>query len=80
MVTNPAIGDEIADMIDAGSGTLSQRAKDGIQLAIGNRGQADSIISKIESAAALTGDEQAKLGIALGNRTVAQEIATVLNV
>ncbi len=79
MATNPAIGDEISDMIDAGSGTLSARAKEAFRAQIGIRAIADSIIGKIESAAALTGDEQSRLGMALGSRVIAEEISDVLS-
>ena len=73
-----AIGDEIADVIDAGSGTLSAAARRARDYAVADRVTADGLCDKIDAGTALTADQQNKLGYALGNRVVANEIAEAL--
>ena len=73
-----AVGKEIADVIDAGSGTLSTAAKNRLIAVIGDRTTAGAIATAINAGTAITGPQQAELGVALGNRVVAQEIATAL--
>jgi hypothetical protein len=81
-VQSAVIGDEIADIIDAGSGTLSTLARTKIGLLVGQNagiGLADGIADAIDAGAALEAAEQAALGVGLANRVVAQEIATALS-
>ena len=73
-----AVGKEIADVIDAGSGTLSTSAKNHLKFALCDAATASSIATAINAGTAITGPQQSELGIALGNRVVAQEIATAL--
>ena len=73
-----AVGKEIADVIDAGSGTLSTSAKNHLKFAMCDAVNAAAIATAINAGTAITGPQQAELGVALGNRVVAQEIATAL--
>ena len=73
-----AIGDEIADVIDAGSGTLSVAAKERMQTLLTDPVAGTAMCTAIDVGTAITGPHQAKLGIMLCNRVVAQEIATAL--
>lgn len=80
-VKSVPIGDEIADVIDAGSGTLGREARERIGLLVNQNagiGHADGIADAIDAGEALDGAEQAALGVGLANRVVAQEIATAL--
>ena len=73
-----AVGKEIADVIDAGSGSLSTAASTALKFALGDPTTAAAIVTAINAGTAITGPQQAELGVALGNRAVAQEIATAL--
>ena len=73
-----AVGKEIADVIDAGSGTLSTSAKNHLKFAMCDAVNAAAIATAINAGTAITGPQQAELGVALGNRVVAQEIANAL--
>ena len=73
------IGDEVADVIDAGSGTLSAAARERMEVLVADRIVGDSICDKIDAGSALSGREQDYLGIMLTNRVAATEIATELS-
>lgn len=70
------VGEEVGDVIDAGSGTLSQHARDRMRVGLANNVIADSLCDSIDAGTALTGAQQNLLGLALGSRVAAQDIAT----
>jgi len=71
-------GDEIADVVDAGSGTLSTPTKDRIKVLFANRTVGTDFAASVDAGTALTGREKEFLGTVLTNREVADEIADVL--
>lgn len=72
------VGKEIADVIDAGSGSLSTYAKNHLRSQLRNPTAATEIAASINAGTALTGRNQDLLGQAICNRVVAQEIAAAL--
>lgn len=78
-VANNAVGTEICNVVDAGSGTLSFAARQRLRAIIGHIATADRIVTAINAGTAITGPDQAELGIAICDRVVAQEIATALS-
>ncbi len=72
------IAKQVADVIDAGSGTLGVNAKQRIRIAVGSKHLADQIITKIQAGTALTGTQQTALRKAIGDGNAAKEIATIL--
>lgn len=77
-IKDNSVGKEIADVVDAGSGTLSVAARTHMDYMMADRVMADAICDKIDAGTALTGPEQAKLGLALNDRVAATQIATEL--
>lgn len=77
-------GDEIADALDAGSATLSDRTKRALEIAmvVNPLDPDDSdldVAGKIDAGGgALTGAQQNALATAIADRIAAQEIDTVL--
>ena len=72
------IGDEIADVIDNGSGTLSVYARRRLASACANEFTADAIADNIDAGTALDDREKSVLAAALMNRVAAGEIITEL--
>lgn len=72
------LGDEVADVVDAGSGTLSVAARRAMDFALTNPVLADGVCDKIDAGTALTGAQQDRLGWALASRVYAAEIAAAL--
>jgi hypothetical protein len=72
------LGKEVADIIDAGSGTLSTAAKNALIAVFMDRTTAGAVATAINAGTAITGPQQAELGIALGSRVIAAEIAAAL--
>lgn len=71
--------DRLADIIDAGTGTVDADLKRRLVIGMSNRKAATSFIAKVESSAALTGREIRCLAKMLGNYGVAKEIDTQLS-
>lgn len=72
------IGDEVADIIDAGSGTLSAYARAKIYRECGNAVAGDHIADKIDAGTALSDWGEHHLAHMLKNRPAAKEIITAL--
>lgn len=72
------LGKEVADVIDAGSGTLTTAAKNALNFALCDPTTGAAIATAINAGTAITGQQQAELGIALGSRVIAAEIAAAL--
>lgn len=79
MLKDNTAGGEIADVIDADGGTLTDRTKDYLAQACANQAEADAIATSIDAGTALTGRGQQVLGIVLQSRPIAAEIAAVLS-
>lgn len=73
------IGAEFAAVVDAGSGTLSQHARDRFELLCANRTLGDGICDAADAGShALTDAEQNALATMLCNRVIAEEIAAAV--
>ena len=75
-IGNIAAGSEIATIIDAGTGTISQGGKDALHNAVGNRDMGQLIDAKLEANTALSdssGDHW-RLAVACGSWTAALDI------
>lgn len=72
------IGDEVADVIDAGSGTLSTYARSKIFRECGNAVAGDHIADKIDAGEALSDWGEHHLAHMLKDRPVATEIIAAL--
>lgn len=71
-------GDQVADIIDAATGTVPADAARRIRFMAGNSATGNGIVTQINAAAALTGGQQAALAMILNSRGAAAEIATAL--
>lgn len=77
-LTSYSIADEIADVIDAGSGTLSQAAKDRLSFLLGDRDAAKALAISIDAGTTITDANENRLGFLLCDRLPASEIAKSL--
>ena len=73
-----ATGNEVADVIDAGSGTLTDAARRRLISAFTNRAAATDFADSVDAGTALTSGIQGRLGFVVCDRGVAQEIADEL--
>ena len=69
----------MADIIDAGTGTVDADVKRRLVIGMGDRKTATSFITKVQTSAALSGREIRQLAKMLGNYGVAKEINTQLS-
>lgn len=69
----------LADVIDAGSGTLDADVKRRLLVGMVNRKVASTFITKVQTSAALSAIEIRHLGNMLGDTGVAKEINTQLS-
>lgn len=75
-----AIGDEIADVIDAGGGTLSAAARLRFEFLLGDRVAGDAICDAIDAGTSISAAGQNRLAWLVCDRQVASEIAQALGV
>ena len=75
---SPYAGDKVADIVDAGTGTVDDGTRRRIIVAFGNRKVATTFITKLQTSAALSGIERRHLSNAIGSQGLANEIATAL--
>lgn len=71
-------GKKIADVVDAGTGTIDDGTRRRIIVAFGSRKVATTFITKLQTSAALSGTERRYLSNAIGSQGLANEIATAL--
>jgi hypothetical protein len=72
------VGKQVADIIDANTGTISTDAARRIRFMAANRATGTGIVTKINTSAALSDPERNTLGIILNSRVAANEIAVAL--
>ena len=72
-------GDDVADVVDAGSGTLTAHTRDRLNLGAVSRLVGGGIADAVDAGTALTSRESTALSTILASRTAGQEIADVLS-
>jgi len=73
-----AAGDDVADVVDAGSGTLKADTARRLQFMSANRAIGLGIETAVEAGTALSGQQQTILGMICNSRPAAAEIAAAL--
>jgi len=73
-----AAGDDVADVVDAGSGTLKTDTARRLQFMSANRAIGLGIETAVEAGTALSGQQQTILGMICNSRPAAAEIAAAL--
>lgn len=73
-----AAGKNVADVVDAGSGTLSGDTRRRVQFMATNKVLGGTLCDKIDAGEALSGAEQARLGLIMNSRVHAAEVAAAL--
>jgi len=73
-----AAGEEVADVIDAGTGTLSSNTKKKIHVAMANRKAASLFITAVEAGTLINSFTKLRLKIALRDSTAMLDIAATL--
>ncbi|SFH96755.1 hypothetical protein [Planctomicrobium piriforme] len=77
-LANNAAGEEIADIIDAGTGTLSAATREFLQKGMADNRAATLFETAVEAGSAIDGYTQRYLGNMVGDAGVAREIAAAL--
>jgi len=73
-----AAGDDVADVVDAGSGTLKTDTARRLQFMSANRAIGLGIETAVEAGTTLSGQQQTILGMICNSRPAAAEIAAAL--
>jgi hypothetical protein len=73
-----AAGDDVADVVDAGSGTLKADTIRRLQFMAVSRSTGLGIEAAVEAGTALSGQQQTALGMICNSRPAAAEIAAAL--
>jgi hypothetical protein len=73
-----AAGDDVADIVDAGSGTLKADTIRRLQFMAVSRSTGLGIEAAVEAGTALSGQQQTALGMICNSRPAAAEIAAAL--
>ena len=77
-LANRKAADDIADIVDAGSGTMASSSKRWLLFATGNRKATDLLETGINAGTAINDFAQRRLAIAIGDQGAADEIADEL--
>jgi hypothetical protein len=78
-LASESAADDLADVVDAGSGTIDAITTRRLEIACANRQVALGIAAKVNAGTALVANQGAVLGMAINSRVAAAEIAAALN-